>query len=207
VTGSQRVGWSAAALRIGQHRVDGFLVDDLAAAERAVAVVKGSLGESSSAGRRPADEAGRRPLGHLTRSRAHDADIEATAPCVSMLFDEVGMALAEFASETDVGAPASWWESVALEAADLPNLACTWLNELVAHADRHRAEFVDVAVDRVDSPADGPGGGWRLQGRIGLRPFGRRGASSRHTLPATAAGLSVQEAEGTWTLRAHLDLA
>ena len=107
---------------------------------------------------------------------AEEAVIEATAPCLPILFDESGMALADLTAEADAGAPASSWEPVDLEAADLAGLASTWLNELMREAGDHRAELVDVAVDTVAAPASGTGDGWRLHGRVGLRRlFGRHG--------------------------------
>jgi hypothetical protein len=135
-------------------------------------------------------------LGHRSTWKAGDAEIEATAPCLSMLFDESGMALAELASADDAGAPASSWEPVDLTAPDLTGLACTWFNELMQDAGHHRAELVDVAVDAVALPADGSGDGWRLQGRAGLRRlFGHHGPA-RHDLRATAEGLSVEATDG-----------
>lgn len=121
-----------------------------------------------------------------------------------MLFDESGMALADLTAEADAGAPATSWEPVDLEAADLAGLASTWLNELMREAGDHRAELVDVAVDTVASSADGTRDGWRLHGRVGLRRlFGRHGPA-RHDLRASTS-LCLEALEGTWTLRAQLD--
>ena len=143
-------------------------------------------------------------LGHRSLSQERDAEIEAAAPCLSMLFDESGMALARLASAEDAGTPASSWESVDLLAPDLAGLACSWFNELMRKASNHRAELVDVAVDAVISLADESGECWRLHGRVGLRPlFGHRGPA-HHDWHATTDGLSVQVADGTWRLRAHL---
>lgn len=143
-------------------------------------------------------------VGHRCSWTADEAVIEATAPCLPILFDESGMALADLTAEADAGAPASSWEPVDLEAADLAGLASTWLNELMREADDHRAELVDVAVDTVAAPESGTGDGWRLHGRVGLRRlFGRHGPV-RHDLRATT-GLRIKATEGgTWTLRAQL---
>lgn len=144
-------------------------------------------------------------LGHRSTWKSCDAEIEAAAPCLLMLFDEGGMALAELASADDAGAPASSWEPVDLTAPDLSGLACTWFNELMRDAGHHRAELVDVAVDAVTTPADGSGESWRLQGRAGLRwLFGNRGPA-RHDLRATTEDLSVEAIGGNWRLRAHLE--
>lgn len=147
-------------------------------------------------------------VGHRALLTAHTAALEAAAPCLSVLFDEIAMGLAELTSGADAGAPASSWERVTLEAADLPDLLCAWLNELVACAATHRSAFVDVAVDRVESPANRLGCGWRLLGRAGLRAFRRPDESTQHGWTAvTRGGLSLHESEGTWTLRARLDPA
>jgi hypothetical protein len=143
-------------------------------------------------------------FGHRSMWTAHGAEIEATAPCLSVLFDEIGMALAQLASAEDAGAPASSWEPVDLRDPDLAGLACTWLNELMHDADLHRAELVDVAVDAVTLPEDGSDECWRLQGRVGLRPlFGHHGPG-RHDLHATTGAVSADATDGTWRLRAHL---
>jgi hypothetical protein len=142
-------------------------------------------------------------VGHHSSWTAEEAVIEATAPCLSILFDESGMALADLTAEADAGAPASSWEPVDLEAADLAGLASTWFNELMREAGDHRAELVDVAVDTVAAPASGTGG-WRLHGRVGLRRlFGRHGPA-RHDLRARTS-LSIEATEGTWTLSAQFD--
>jgi hypothetical protein len=114
------------------------------------------------------------------------------------------MALADLTAEADAGAPASSWEPVDLEAADLAGLASTWLNALMREAGDHRAELVDVAVDTVAGPASGTGDGWRLHGRVGLRRlFGGHGPA-RHDL-RTSTSPRIKATEGTWTLRAQLD--
>jgi hypothetical protein len=143
-------------------------------------------------------------VGHRSAWTAEQALIEATGPCLPILFDESGMALADLTAGADVGAPASSWEPVDLEAADLAGLASAWFNELMKQAGDHRAELVDVAVDTVAAPASGTGGGWRLQGRVGLRRlFGRHGPA-RHDLRATTS-LRIKATDKTWTLRARLD--
>ncbi len=143
-------------------------------------------------------------VGHHSAWTAEEALIEATAPCLPILFDESGMALADLTAEADAGAPASSWEPVDLEAADLTGLASTWLNELMKEAGDHRAELVDVAVATVAAPASGTGDGWRLHGRVGLRRlFGRHGPA-RQDLRATTS-LRIKATNGTWTLRARLD--
>ena len=144
-------------------------------------------------------------LGHRSTWTTGDAEILAEAPCLSLLFDEIGMALAQLASAEDAGAPASWWEPVDVRAPDLQGLACSWFNELMQDAALHRAELVDVAVDAVALLQDGTGECWRVQGRAGLRRlFGHHGRA-RHDLRATTEGVSVEATDGTWRLLAHLD--
>jgi hypothetical protein len=143
-------------------------------------------------------------VGHRSAWTAEEALIEATGPCLPILFDECGMAIADLTAEADAGAPASSWEPVVLEAADLAGLASTWLNELMKEAGDHGAELVDVAVDTVAGPARGNGDRWRLHGRVGLRRlFGRHGPA-RHDLRATKR-LRIKATGETWTLRAQLD--
>jgi hypothetical protein len=143
-------------------------------------------------------------VGHHTSWMAGAAVIEAMAPSLPILFDESGMALADLTAEAESGAPASIWEPVDLEAADLASLASTWLNDLMCKACQHRAELVDVAVDTVAGPADETRDRWRLHGRVGLRRLYGRHGPAPHDLWATTSP-RIRATGGTWTLHADLD--
>jgi len=141
-------------------------------------------------------------VGHRSRRSTAEAVLEASGPSLTILFDEAGMALAELTAGADAGAPASSWESIELEAADLDGLAVAWLNELMRAADGHRAELVDVAVDVVAAP-EAAAAGWRLRGRAGLRRVGDGLSAARPWLRATV-WPRVASSDGRWTLRARL---
>ena len=144
-------------------------------------------------------------VGHRTRRGPGEAVLDASGPSLPILFDEAGMALAELTAGGEAGAPASSWEPIELEAADVDGLALAWLNELMRAADGHRAELVDIAVDLVAGPEEAASG-WRLRGRAGLRRVGDGPGAARSDLRATA-WPRVTSRDGRWTLRARLGSA
>ncbi len=141
-----------------------------------------------------------------------DAGIRAVAPDPSALFEEAAVALAEVAGEASPGVQPSVRHDVVLEAADLPGLAFTWLNELISLADVHHAAVLSATVDRLEGPAAGPGAGspvatWRLVATVGTRAFREGGVRPRLGVKsATYHGLEVKEVGGSWELCAYLDV-
>ena len=146
----------------------------------------------------------------MHRELPHTADVGfmAAASDLPALFREAATALSEISADISPGAGASVWHPVELEAADLPALACAWLNELIALADIDHAAVVAISHLYVDPPSGNEAAGeWSLRGRIGLRPYVEGGVRLlREPKSATYHGLAVERRDGCWTLRTYLDL-
>lgn len=145
---------------------------------------------------------------HRALPHTADAGLMAAASDLRALFQEAATALSEIAADVAPGVEASIGHDVALEADDLPSLAYTWLNELIALSDIHHAAVVGTHVIHVDSPAaDEAVGCWSLRARVGLRPYAEGGVRAlRQAKSATYHGLVVERQDGCWTLVAYLDL-
>jgi SHS2 domain-containing protein len=145
---------------------------------------------------------------HATIPHTADAGITATASDLPGLLCEAAAALGEVGAAVTLHVPASIWVDVAIEADDLPSLACAWLNELIALGDIEHATLVtvrNVLLDCPDTPnAVGP---WRLRAQVGLRRYTEPGVRAlRQVKSATFHGLVVEQQRDGWMLRAYLDL-
>jgi SHS2 domain-containing protein len=146
--------------------------------------------------------------GHVLLPHTADVGLGAEAADLPDLFEEAAAALAELLAEIAPGVEASTWEAITLEARDLPGLAYTWLNELIALGDIHHGAVVTATVERLDGPADDDtDGAWRLLGRAGIRAYGEPGVRAlRQAKSATYHGLLVERRGGGWAMRAYLDI-
>jgi SHS2 domain-containing protein len=146
--------------------------------------------------------------GHATIPHTADAGITATAPDLPGLFCEAAAALGEVCAALAARVPASIWVDVAIDADDLPSLACAWLNELIALGDIRHAALVTVRNVLLDCPVTpSPVGPWRLRAQVGLRRYTEPGVRAlRQVKSATLHGLVVEQRREDWMLRAYLDL-
>ena len=149
------------------------------------------------------------------RAVPHTADVgfRATAPRLEGLFEEAAAAVADLLADRPADAVPTLTRTVHLSAADLPGLAYGWLNELIAVAEIEHAAIVGATVRRVvEQPAEaagtppGPGSSWRLDARVGLRPYAAGGVRARRPVKsATYHALSVERGRRGWTMHAILD--
>lgn len=162
---------------------------------------------------------------HRLLPHTADVGLEATAPDLVGLFEELAYAIAGLSADVTPealldleGAALPRPEPVVLRAADLPALAFAWLDELVGRIDVAGA-LVAVAVEAVDeappagADADVAGApetdaGWILRGRIATLPFdGERVRRGTDIKAPTYHRLTVEpEPGGGWRATAVLDI-
>jgi SHS2 domain-containing protein len=151
---------------------------------------------------------------HRLRPSSTEVELEATAPDLVGLFEELAYAIAGLSADVapeallDLeGAALPRPEAIVLRAADLPALASAWLDALVGRVDAAGA-LVAVAVETVDeaSPASADAG-WTLRARMATLPYDGERVRRRTDVKApTHHRLTVEpDPAGGWRATAVLD--
>jgi SHS2 domain-containing protein len=152
---------------------------------------------------------------HRLRPHTADVGLEATAPDLVGLFEELAYAIAGLSADVapeallDLeGAALPRPEPVVLRGADLPALAFAWLDELIGRVDVSGA-LVAVAVESVDEASPAPSdAGWTVRARIATLPFdGERVRRRTEVKAPTYHRLTVEpDPAGGWRATAVLDV-
>jgi SHS2 domain-containing protein len=157
--------------------------------------------ETSSGKPTPASH-GQARRSHAALSHTADAGIRARAGDLAGLLEEGAAALAELMADLPPTVPSAAAVPIEVHADDLVGLAYAWLSELVGLADARGEALVQVTVDELQDSD----GAWTARATARFVPYDEGVQPRAQVKAATYHRLSVEAANGGWSLAAYFDL-